>query len=447
MTDVLRPAVLREDAPVGAAITTAVADTDGRRRPVQIPKSRYTSPEFFARELEEMWTRTWHIACSVDHVAETGDVYEYRFGPYSVIVVRGDDDRLRAFQNVCRHRGNSLCTGAAHGLGELRCPYHRWSWDLQGRLREVPSRKGFGVLPNDELPLVEAAAGTWGPIVFVNLDRAAMPLEEYIEGVPADAAWLGPEDFRCTAMVSTTVQVNWKVIVDGFSETYHVQGIHPEMLASIDDINAAQTVWGHTSKSEQDYGVPSPRLGGRATAQEVWDSFVVTQGQRMGVTEPGPMPAVGRDQTVTDLIASGIRATQAARGVDLSAFDTRAMLMLNQYNLFPNATVLISPDLLSVLLGRPGTRVDEADFVLLHFERAAGPDAPRARPFDVVLPPEHADFGMVLSQDYRILEGMQRGLRQPGLTHLSLSGEECRVINTHRNLERYLRITPTEIIE
>ncbi len=101
-----------------------------------------------------MWPRVWQLACTVDHVAEPGDYFEYRCGPYSVLVVRGDDGDLRAFQNVCRHRGNSLCAGSGSDLRELRCGYHGWTWDLAGSLKRVPNRKGFGALRLTDFPLL-----------------------------------------------------------------------------------------------------------------------------------------------------------------------------------------------------------------------------------------------------------------------------------------------------
>lgn len=102
--------------------------------PVRIPRSRYTSPEYAALELEHMWPRVWQVACTIDHVGEPGDVFEFRCGPLSVLVVRGDDGALRAFQNTCRHRGNQLLRGpndvvfdeagglwfTDHGKGRLR---------------------------------------------------------------------------------------------------------------------------------------------------------------------------------------------------------------------------------------------------------------------------------------------------------------------------------------
>lgn len=384
-----------------------------------------------------MWPRVWALACTVDHVAEPGDVFEHRLGPFSVLVVRGDDGELRAFQNHCRHRGNSLCSGSASGLTELRCGYHRWTWDLRGQLSEVPSRKAFGPLRNEDFPLVTASVDTWGPLVFVNLDPDAGPLADYLEEAPADIGWVGLDDFRCVATVATPVAGNWKVVVDGFSETYHLAGLHPEMIPSVDDVNIPQQVWGHVSAAWQDYGVPSPRLRAPVADRAVWESFVVTQGARVGLDTPDELERED-GSSLRDAIATRIRAFNADRGVDLSRFDTGQMLRMSQYNLFPNTTITVFPDLLGVLTARPGPTPDRAEFVLLHFERAAGPDAPRTKPVDLTMPPGESDIGLVLNQDTAVVAGVQRGLQQPGCTHITLSEDECRIVNTHRNLDRYL---------
>src|SRR6185369_10043933 len=104
---------------------------------------------------------------SVDHVANPGDFHELRVGSLSVLLVRADDGQLRAFQNACRHRGSTLCEGTGLGLTEIRCPFHRWSYDLNGRLREVPSRKEFGALGenSEEFGLLPVRVDTWGPLV------------------------------------------------------------------------------------------------------------------------------------------------------------------------------------------------------------------------------------------------------------------------------------------
>jgi choline monooxygenase len=441
------------EAPLGSAILASGIESadDG---PVRIPAERYTSPAFFTRELSMLWPRVWVIACSVDHVAEQGDFCEVRFGPYSVVIVRGKDGELRAFQNVCRHRGNALCQGSGSGLTELRCGYHRWAWTLEGRLQEVPSRKGFGVLRNDDFPLFPVKVDTFGRLVFVNLDTSpsAPSLSEWLEGVADDIAWAKLDEFRCLYATRTVVPCNWKVVADGFSETYHVQGLHREMLGSIDDVNAPQKIWGLQGASYQDYAVPSPRVGRTVDGQTVWDSFLQTQGSRMGpeysegaVAQRGgkiPMPALAPGQTVQDLVAAKIKEHWANRGVDLSGYSVRQLLRMSQYNLFPNSSFLVNADLYLVLSARPGPAVDEAEFVMFYFERAASLAVPRSRPMDVTVPIDQAQFGLVISADVRVMPGLQVGLRQPGLSEIVLSREECRIINMHRHLERFLGLDP-----
>jgi phenylpropionate dioxygenase-like ring-hydroxylating dioxygenase large terminal subunit len=436
---------LTDRAPVGSTI----ASVTRRRTPTRVPASRYTSPEWAERELTRLWPRVWQIACTVDHVAAPGDYFVYDVGPYSVLIVRGDDGDLHAFQNVCRHRGNALCQGAGGGLGELRCNYHRWTWDLQGRLREVPSRKGFGVLRNDDFPLLAVQTGTWGPLVFVNIDRDAGPLDDFLEGVPADIEWAGIDDFHCTYNISVPMACNWKTLIDGFSETYHVQGIHREMLPMVDDVNSPQTLWDHHGKLEQPYGVPSPRLRGGADVQAVWEAFIAVMGTRIGkasVDDAGPAPHVPEGSSLRAVLAAMVRDVGAGQGLDFSSFTDAHLLNLQQYNLFPNATVLVFPDLFQVVKSRPGDTPDTTIMDTFAFARRPRADtSPPTRPLDVTVEPGQADFGLVLNQDVVALQQVQRGLRQPGLTHLTLSSEECRIINLHRNLERYLGVSPTEI--
>ena len=238
---------------------------------VTIPAARYTSSAFAALEHDRLWPRVWQLACSLDHVANPGDFHELRIGPLSVLLVRGDDLELRAFQNACRHRGSALCEGTGLGLTELRCPFHRWAYDLSGRLREVPSRREFGVLGRDaeDFGLIPVRVEAWGPLVFVNLRLDAEPLADFLGAVPDDCAWARVDEFRCTAAVSIPAPCNWKTLIDGFSETYHVQGIHREMLAMCDDVNGPQRVWDRHGKLRQSYGLASPRLRDQPDDQRV----------------------------------------------------------------------------------------------------------------------------------------------------------------------------------
>ena len=413
-------------------------------RPARVPAERYYSAAFAELEVQRMWPKVWQAACTVDHVAEPGDYFEYRCGPYSVLIVRADDGSLRAYQNACRHRGNTLCAGSGSDLRELRCGYHGWTWGLDGALKRVPNRKGFGALHLDDFPLIPAAVDTWERLVFVNLDVAAMPLADFLEAVPDDIGWCGLGDFRCYATMTIDVGANWKTIADGYSETYHIQTLHPELHRCMDDVYAPQTIWGHTGKSEQLYGVQSPQLKQRLGDGEVWDAYVATQGALMGVEEGTPLPderAPGA--SVAEVIAARTRAFAASRGVDLQWADTDRVMRLHQYNVFPNMTLLANADHLTVMTSHPGPDPDRGELVMMLWTRMP-PGAPRAKPVDVRMSAEEAHPGLVLTQDISVLAGLQRGLRQPGFTHLTLSNEERRVINMHRNLERYLDLPPSE---
>lgn len=434
---------LTDDAPVGATI----ASVPSAAAPIRVPSARYTSPAWAQMEAQRLWPHVWQLAGTVDHVAEPGDWFEYRVGRLSVIVLRDDTGALQAYQNVCRHRGNVLACGEGRGRTELRCDYHRWCWDLGGRLREVPSRKGFGALRNDDFPLFPVAVGEWAPFVFVNPDPVAGALSEFLEGVPDDAPWLGLEDFHCTYDLAMPMPCNWKTLIDGFSETYHVQGLHREMLPMTDDVNSPQRLWGRHGKLEQPYGLPSPRLRDGATDQAIYDAFVEVMGTRIGkpTTEPaGPVPAVPSGRTLRDVLADAVRLTAAQQGVDLSRLDTDQVMNMQQYNLFPNATIVAFPDLLQVVKSRPGPTPDECIMDTLVFERRP-PGAPRRPPLRLTVEPGATDFGLVINQDVEALGRIQLGLHQPGFTQLTLSGEECRIANLHRHLETYLGITPTEI--
>ncbi|HEY5014378.1 MAG TPA: aromatic ring-hydroxylating dioxygenase subunit alpha [Acidimicrobiia bacterium] len=425
------------------------ADPDRRVAPVGIPTSRYTSPDFARLEMERLWPRVWQLACTVDQVANPGDWHEYRIGPYSVLVVRGDDGELRAFQNACRHRGSALCEGSGSSLVEIRCPFHRWTWDLQGRLREVPSRREFGVL-NDDLPLIRVEVDSWGPLVFVNLDPGAEPLAEFLDPVPADSAWADLDTFHCTAAVSVSARCNWKALIDGFSETYHVQGIHREMLAMCDDVNGPQQIWRRHGKLEQPYGLPSPRLGDRPDDQQVWNAFVQIMGNRIGRdldADAGPAPAVAPGSTMRDAIAAIIRERASAQGLDYSHFTLDQTLNMSQYNLFPNITVLVFSDMLNVVRARPGATHLDSYMDAFTFERRPRTANARSRPFELELDPTgELPLGLVLNQDLANFAGSQRGMHQPGLTHLMVSPtEECRIVNLHRNLEDFLDISPSEL--
>lgn len=445
MTDLTEPTeVPIKD--IGTLRSRAEGTGPTTRRPITVPADRYCSAEFAAREDALMWPRVWQLATSLDAVSAPGDWVEFSVGKLSAIILRDHDGTLRAFQNVCMHRGIELCKGSGSDLTELRCGFHRWCWNLDGSLSEIPSRRDFGVIDNDAYGLPPVLVDTWGPLVFINFDTEAMSLATYLGGAPADAAYLGMDDFHCRFEISVKVPANWKTAADGFSETYHVQGLHPELLTVFADLDNHQVFWDHVGRSRQLYGVPSPRIRPTPTDQEIWEAFASVYSGRAGLdaTTPGPVPPIPDDATLFEVMAQCVRTAQAAKGVDLSAYTDTQIMMMDQHNVFPNITVLLHPDLLSVLRTRPGDSPDECWLDIFNFDRA-GASTPRQKPMKMEVPLDTMAFGTVFNQDFDMLRTAQRGLHQPGFSRITLSQEESRILNNQLALERYLGITPSEI--
>jgi len=423
------------------------------RRTTRIPTARYTLPAWKALEDERLWPRVWQIACPVDCVRAPGDFFEYSIAGLSILVVRDDAGVLRAFQNACPHRGNTLLEGRGEGLAEIRCAYHHWCFDLRGRLRAVSSEDGrpAATLPGSAagIGLIEVAADAWGGFVFVNPDRAAPPLAEFLEALPQELAWVGMERFSCDALLSVPVACNWKVVVDAFVETYHLHAVHPQMLAIADDVHTPITLYDRHSKFVQPYGVPSPRRRDGVPDQELWAEFCRNLGHRMGIPfadvgEPGPAPEVPPGRTMRDVLVERIRSHLAGLGPIYAGLDDHRVIDDFHYHLFPNAVLNVFAGWFGLIRARPGRTPDDCWLDMWNFDlRREGDPAAHPRPeVRDLSADEIRALGPVLRQDLDLMPRIQRGLRQPGLTHFRLTPSEARIGRMHEILDRFLDPPP-----
>ena len=412
--------------------------------PRRVPADRYRSQAWHELEARRLWPRVWQIACTLDCVRAPGDFYEYRVGTLSILVVRGDDGELRAFQNVCRHRGSSLLHGTGSGLAEIRCPYHHWRYDLRGRLRAAAD-DGQGSAPSARIGLLPVQVGSWGGFVFVNADPEAEPLAEFLEPLPAELAWVRMEEYTCRWAFTLPVACNWKTLVDAFIETYHLHAVHPQMLAIADDLHTPITLWERHSKFEQPYGVSSPRLRGRATAQEVWQEFVRNLGHRLGIPfaaggDPGPPPRVPAGRTMRDVLIERIRAHLRSLGDPYPDLPDERVIDDSHYHLFPNSVLNVFAGWFGLIRARPGPRPDECLLDMWNFDWLPEGDPQRhCRPEPVALAADgSAALGDVMRQDIENLPLVQQGLAQPGLRALQLVAAESRIGRMHQVLDRIL---------
>lgn len=410
----------------------------------QIPASRYTSDAWADLESSCLWTRVWQIACTEDCVPEPGDYWEYEMGPLSIFVLRDEEGILRAFQNVCPHRGTALVQGSGKGLSEVQCPYHHWRYDLKGHLCGESQSDVLAGRPGP-MSLSSVSVDTWGGFVFINPDLDCEPLAEFLEVLPEELAWVGMKDFGCSDFLTLRLPCNWKVIVDAFIETYHLHAVHPQMLAIADDVNTPIKLYDKHSMFMQPYGVPSPRRNGDVSDQELWEEFVRNLGHRVGLTfasaeNPGPHPPVHPGTTMRDVLVSRIRDHLATLGSRYEDLDDNHVIDDFHYHIFPNSVFNVFAGWYGLIRARPGPTPDESFIDMWNFDLRAE-DAPERHPRPTIRMLDIDDLsslGTVLPQDVEILARAQKGLRQPSAGMLRLVPAEARIGRMHEILDRYI---------
>ena len=204
------------------------------------------------RERERLFSRAWAYAGPAEWVSEPGSYFAAQIGHVPVAVVRGSDGTLRALVNVCRHRGHLVVEGT--GCREtLQCPYHAWTYDLDGTLRRAPRSEREAGFDPEGLSLEPLSVGTWGPFVFVNPDLEAEPLEAALGRLPdiVGASGLDVDALRFHSHHEWPIEANWKVVMENFLECYHCPTAHPGFSKVIDVSPDAYLLQVHPTFSSQ----------------------------------------------------------------------------------------------------------------------------------------------------------------------------------------------------
>ncbi|MBV8258286.1 MAG: aromatic ring-hydroxylating dioxygenase subunit alpha [Actinobacteria bacterium] len=218
-----------------------------------IPYSWYVSPEILRREQERIFRSAWQYVGHTGQLPE-GGYFAAHAGRTPIVVTRARDGEIRAFLNLCRHRGFPVARG--EGRREtLQCPYHAWTYGLDGCLRAAPRSDEETAFPQDELGLHPVAAGTWGPFVFVNAGPDPEPLADALGSMPAQVAELGLD---VDALVhhtrwETELAANWKIVCENFLECYHCQVAHPG-FAEVIDVSAEAYALDASGRLSSQYG-------------------------------------------------------------------------------------------------------------------------------------------------------------------------------------------------
>jgi phenylpropionate dioxygenase-like ring-hydroxylating dioxygenase large terminal subunit len=297
---------------------------------MEIPRDRYLRQDIHDTEVARMWMRCWQMVCRTDYLQDVGDSIVYRIANRSFIVVRSDDDTIRAFPNTCLHRGRVLreCDGP---IARLRCPYHAFTWNLDGSFREAPAIWDFDKAPED-LQLPEAKVGTWAGFVFINPDPDAAPLEQFLGDVDKHFERIGYTNWSTEAHIVTTRKANWKEAVEAFVEAHHVFATHPQAMLGSDPGNSQYDIWENYARIILPMGKSSTTLDEPPTEQRTMNGMMGNINARDIVKVPEGVMA---RHHFADLQRRRLRAS----GITTEFSDAELTDLLT-YWVFPNLLIL-----------------------------------------------------------------------------------------------------------
>lgn len=216
--------------------------TDDPYHSYTLPGRFYFDADIFEREKQAIFNRTWQYVCHISQLAEPGSYAVRDLGDQSVVVVRGSDNELRAFHNVCQHRAHRLLEGSGQVNKAIVCPYHQWAYELSGELRHANHSDKVIDFRKSEICLSAVNVELFCGFVFVNLDREAAPIMEGLENLDAEIRELSPdvEKLKLAYKREIPLAANWKNSVENFSECYHCPNKHPSLSKNSLDMKSYQ---------------------------------------------------------------------------------------------------------------------------------------------------------------------------------------------------------------
>lgn len=426
---------------------------------VVVPVEAYVSQDYARDEQAKLWRKVWLQAGRVEDVPEVGNYLTYDIGTDSILIVRNGDGEIKAYHNVCTHRGRRLVdtpSGQRNARGKKMrfvCGFHAWNFDLDGQCGHIQNRDDWGsALTADNTRLGPVRCETWGGWIWITLDPNAEPLRDYLE--PA-ASMLDPfrlEDMRCRWRKWIVFDCNWKVALEAFNETYHVAGTHPEFMAFGDFTGWAKPQGKHShigydapkgleeNKAKLRLGSGDPRISTAQMQRYTWEEVntnttltLVEAAERLVDDLPEGTPA---DVVLRHWLDSA-RATDEARGVFWPQVDADHVGKSGtSWQIFPNFQVGHAVNNMLCYQARPyGDDPGRCIFEAAVYELYPEGEAPDTE-WDYT--PRDA-WPLVLRQDFSNMEAVQAGMKDGGYRgNIPNPKAEGAVVSLHRNLARYM---------
>ncbi|MFV8819620.1 aromatic ring-hydroxylating oxygenase subunit alpha [Haliea sp. E17] len=431
---------------------------------------RYIDPAFAALEFERLWSRVWQVAARVDEIPHRGDFTTYTIGDQSILLVRVNEQDIKAYYNFCPHRGTALGEGCGHFQdGRIICPFHGWRWNLEGQVQMVLGREEFagGQLRDEDVAMREVHCEVYAGFVFINLAEQPQSFEAFIAPVKQflDDFVLG--EMRPVWWKRAEIPCNWKVAQEAFFEAYHVSATHPQL-----EKVGSEIVYGDRQDGEMMfenltyvaqpnghghfYGGDKTPISGHVQEPVPTASLVEAMAARMNLTAEGLGAMILKEDielllTLKDaelpadanLGAEYVKlqyAKAAQQGRPMPKLSPETVGKWGGVNfIFPNILILPQAGNVAMYRARPHpTNPDLCVFEIRSLKTLPqGELAQRAVVEEVV--DSTTDLGLIPQQDLANLGRVQTGLHARGMQRAWLAeNQEKLILNMHRELDNYL---------
>lgn len=436
-----------------------VRSPDQLEAPVTIGPEAYTSHEYARAERDKLWRKAWLQAGRIEDIPNVGDFLTFEIGDDSVLIVREDEGTIRAFHNICVHRGRRLVDtppGLRNARGNRRnfiCGFHGWTYNLEGKCTYIEYPEDWqGALNEDRTRLGKVHCGVWGGWVWINLDPQASPLDEWLGVVPEMLDPFELQNMRPRWRKWIVFDCNWKVALEAFNETYHVSTTHPEFNAFAKFRGWARNQGLHTHIGyeapkglEEDAGKLRTGMGdARISTAELqdytWEAAntnttrtLVEAARRLVDELPEGTPA---PQVSQHWIASA-KAADAARGVIWPTVDPQHTAKVGTaWQIFPNFQIGHAVNNMLCYMARPfGDDPDKCIFEAAVYELYPKGEAPETE-WEYT---EAHDWPPVLQQDFANMRAVQQGMKGSGFRGtLPNPYMERAIASLHMNLAKFM---------
>jgi nitrite reductase/ring-hydroxylating ferredoxin subunit len=422
---------------------------------------RYFSQEWADREAEKLWSKVWQVACFEQDIPNVGDHIVYDIVDWSFIVVRTAPDRIQAFFNACLHRGRQLRTNdsAPATVPEFRCPFHGFTWNIDGTLKEIPASISFDFPHVDpaKFSLPEVRCESWDGIVFINMDSNADPLADFIGDLAKHFERWPFKDRWKAVHVAKPIRANWKVTLEAFIESMHVIATHPQMNAGLlggDGSNAEYDIYENFSRSIMAPPMPNPNLPYEVSEQDLVDEMFFRGGVQ---TEAGYEAPTERIELPEGMTTRKLMAEQARSGMSMGGAVAKNPALMTDveltsaiwYSVFPNWFPWSGPIFYRFRpYGRdPNMSIMECAFMVALPEGTERPPAATIHWLGVdddwTEAPELGQLAEIFNQDTANIPYVQKGLRslargKPSKGVTLANYQDIRIRHFHRLLDKYL---------